>query len=680
MTRTTVGVGAKAQSDWQLIHRALFPLGPRQHADLAVATSDPRRHLSSMHGGVVKAVARRAQQEGCTPAVHDWILLQEVPTAKTYLGSLIQLPDVAASIEEGLAERWADDYVGDAYCAALGPNIRHRLGEHYTPPAVVRAVLDPLPAAGRLCDPACGDGRFLVEALRDGRRPADVCGFDVNPVAVVMTRYEVWKAMGRPAAVPRVTVEWADFLLDGRASQPHAWAPGSSSDSLPITHFVGNPPWVLWRNLSDTYRHLVGEIFANTALNQARGWGARVSAGQTDLSYLFLHEALERVADGGTVNLVLPKSVYKSPVGASVIRSGRTASGRLFGYTEVVEIHRGHAFTDVRTDAVIGRARADTPMTFPVPWIVTNGSGAANSQPARPSDPDDLSSPWIVGESATQLVLAQGTARGRYKGRGGINTGGGNGVLYVEEIERLDGGNLVRVRNLPSRGQPERTVEAVVEAAMVRPLLKGTGVQPWRTTPSHAVIFPQDPEDVRRALPEHRLIETAPRLHEYLGEFRHQLSSRKELARWGGEWYSIFRVGPYTVDGWRVVWPTSGANRLRAAVVPDGSRLVPDQKVVVVSFDDPHAAFFLAALLNSSIVRRAVLDASALDASPSLLSRLPLPEWNPIQSEHLAVARAGAAAHQQGGADPTVIDELVNVLFDEKSVENGRDLVHSCDH
>lgn len=104
----------------------------------------------------------------------------------------------------------AGDPLGQLYQRYFTPQIRKALGEFYTPPSVVRYILDSVgydgPTTGeRLIDPACGSGTFLAEALTRYKEaihaadsPAaalkDLCersrivGLDIHPFAVMLAQ------------------------------------------------------------------------------------------------------------------------------------------------------------------------------------------------------------------------------------------------------------------------------------------------------------------------------------------------------------------------------------------------------------------------------------------------------------------------------------------------------------
>jgi N-6 DNA Methylase len=101
------------------------------------------------------------------------------------------------------------DFLGELYQQYFDPETRKDLGEFYTPPDLVDLILDCVGyhGTGRLLDPACGSGTFLIRALRRylnanaGRPPEKVLagitdefqliGFDINPFAVLMSEINV---------------------------------------------------------------------------------------------------------------------------------------------------------------------------------------------------------------------------------------------------------------------------------------------------------------------------------------------------------------------------------------------------------------------------------------------------------------------------------------------------------
>lgn len=114
-----------------------------------------------------------------------------------------------------LDPRRCQDLLKVFYCQVVDGEIRHDLGEYYTPDWLADLVLDRVGYSGQseqsVMDPACGSGTFLVTAIQrrlvtaaaTGEAASDVLddvfqhilGFDLNPLAVISSRANVLLAV-----------------------------------------------------------------------------------------------------------------------------------------------------------------------------------------------------------------------------------------------------------------------------------------------------------------------------------------------------------------------------------------------------------------------------------------------------------------------------------------------------
>jgi methylase of polypeptide subunit release factors len=108
------------------------------------------------------------------------------------------------------------DLLKKLYQYLVPKEVRHHLGEYYTPDWLAELILNEVEYDGnnfkRLLDPACGSGTFLVLAIqraikwgRKNKRPdleivksikANIWGFDLNPLAVIASRTNYLFALG----------------------------------------------------------------------------------------------------------------------------------------------------------------------------------------------------------------------------------------------------------------------------------------------------------------------------------------------------------------------------------------------------------------------------------------------------------------------------------------------------
>lgn len=104
---------------------------------------------------------------------------------------------------------WTKDLLQNFYEMIVPKNLRHSLGEYYTPDWLAGYVVDKAGYKGelgsRFLDPACGSGTFLIQAINrvksyaqsqkasDMKKVAqhiinNIVGFDINPLAVLTAR------------------------------------------------------------------------------------------------------------------------------------------------------------------------------------------------------------------------------------------------------------------------------------------------------------------------------------------------------------------------------------------------------------------------------------------------------------------------------------------------------------
>ncbi len=110
----------------------------------------------------------------------------------------------------------ARDLLKKLYQYLVPQEVRHKLGEYYTPDWLAELVLNEVDYNGntlkRLLDPACGSGTFLILAIQRAKEygrthdeppletaqriVANIWGFDLNPLAVIAARTNYLFALG----------------------------------------------------------------------------------------------------------------------------------------------------------------------------------------------------------------------------------------------------------------------------------------------------------------------------------------------------------------------------------------------------------------------------------------------------------------------------------------------------
>ena len=202
----------------------------------------------------------------------------------------------------------APDKLGTEYEASLSDSFRNREGIYYTPADVVRDLFSAPAQDNRnasFCDPCCGSGNFIVRALELGFSPKNIHGYDIDPVAVAITKARIYKLSGYKVE----NIKTADFLET---------AIGQEQDGFDFIYT--NPPW--GKKMTKKTRMAIGSSLQAGA--------------STDTCSLFFLACLKCLKHNGTLGLLLPESFFNIAVfeGAR-IKALQLSIERLIDYEKV---------------------------------------------------------------------------------------------------------------------------------------------------------------------------------------------------------------------------------------------------------------------------------------------------------------------------------------------------------
>jgi hypothetical protein len=528
------------------------------------------------------------------------------------------------------------------------------LGVVYTPREVaypmVRLALDPLIAgksaeellALRICDPAIGEGAFLVEVLdvlagalvergvdrADARRQvAQHCihGVDVDRRAVEAAR----AATGAPASALAVgdalALDWDDARFDA---------------------VVANPPYVRQEWLADKAR-----------LRELASYD-----GVADLYVYFIELANRLLRDGGRFCLIVPNKWLTVAYGEK-LRAFLAEAGSVDG---VADLSRAQLFAD-----------ADA---FPcIVW---------GTRRTRASAPSTVRAVRASAVTAVGDALAGGedVPRARW-GAGPWHLDGGNERALLERLER----ELPRLGDVVT-GKPARGVvtgcnrafvidraqkEALLArepaaAPLVRPFVKGRDVRRWRHHDAGRFILLVD---------RGTSLEELPHVRAHLEAFRAQLEPRPadHAGAWAGRkpgnyrWYELQDpVGLLVKSRTPRLLYQDIQTQPACALDRDGDS-VPDTTVWMLPTDDLALLAVLDSPLYGWYARRRFPPALNGAVRPKLayLTAMPVPAWSKDERAVIvrlverrlagdeavesAIARAVADAYRLSAAERALI-------------------------
>ena len=583
------------------------------------------------------------------------------------------------------AERRGDgftDIFQRLYESIFPREVRHAAGEHYTPEWLVEHVLDRAGLTGdvprRVVDPSCGSGSFLVRAARrlhcGGHSFIDrVCGFDMNPLAVIAARVNLLSCLGEDAR--SVTAPPHVYCLDAILSS----APWERFDLV-----VGNPPWVLWDNLSAEYRERTTPLWKDYGLFSLSHSEARLGGGKKDLAMLFTYAAADRLLDDGCTLAFV--------INPAVVRGGRAGAGfrrfRIGGNGPELRVVRFDDLSalapfDAAVKAGVLVLEKGRTTSYPVPygvWSVQCGERLCAERFARPVREADATSSWEVVDSPAP-ASRDPAADPAYQARTGAFTGGANGVFWIEIL--AERGSMAEVRNIAEAakaGIEQRT--GIIEAGLIFPLLRWRDVGRWRAHPGQHILMVQDAA-ARQPMPERLLHSEFPATYDWLDGFRAELLARRSsmirsmMER--GAFYAMFGIGDYTLSPCKVVWRRM-VKRFTAAVVGAApvagvpKPVIPQETLTFIPCSDPQEAHYLCALLNSPQATDRALEFAVPGGKSfggsGMIAHLGLPKFDAGDSAHAELAKLSQAAHEQvaAGANERPFERRIEMIVGEMGV------------
>ena len=428
----------------------------------------------------------------------------------------------------------------------MNPSRVKRHGVVYTPAPVVARILDAVGldradalAAATVCDPACGDGEFLVviarRVLRALPRAAALrvlprlAGYDIDASALAACRARLDAAVG--GRYPRVRVPWR---LERRNALDRA---GFADVRGRFTHVVGNPPYVRVQNLERAGRERAG------------GW--TLVRGATDLYVVFFELGFELLRTGGVLGYITPSSWLRSQAGGA-LRARLATTHRV---RRILDFGAHQVFPQVTTYTAITVIEQDGPPR-PIPvWRFAE----ARFAPAGMVTPDPLrpSAPWIPATTAERRAMRTLAGRGpRLDQIADIHVGVQTLADRVFILRRRESGAPAPDAGFADCVADDRALR--LEHWILRPIVKASVLRNGRDPVGRVIVFPYDGDG--RLLPESEIADRAPRAYAWLRHNRDRLLARDKGRFDPRRWYGFGRQVSI-VSGFGDKLLTSGMNR-----------------------------------------------------------------------------------------------------------------------
>ena len=422
---------------------------------------------------------------------------------------------------------------------------RKRQGAYYTPRWIVDDIFSRLAPGGlrgkSLCDPACGDGNFLVAAAEriiaeKGERKTlkrdlqeGLCGFDIDGTALHVCK-ERLDAVLRTHGIGS-DVRWnlrAMDSADKRRVQEYFGA---------FDYVAGNPPYIRIQNLPEATRARLAQQWRSAA------------RGCCDIYMAFFELGLALLKDGGKLGYIAPTGWTKTDAGQPLREL--LAGG---GYVrELVDFGGKPVFEDAATYSLVAVLQKQSSAA---PILLRRGDGAKIQSCGSIARERLGARPWELCDEKEYARLRQIRRRGLPLSEVadiyvGVQTLADD-VFILEHVGEEGGLLLCKT----AAGDIVRLEE---EATL--PILKVSVMKNGRDRKRRIIVCPYRKESLHKPMliPEEEVRARFPETFAYLSARKPRLLARDKGA-FRGEWHAYGReINLQKTLGKKIL--TSGMNR-----------------------------------------------------------------------------------------------------------------------
>jgi hypothetical protein len=484
-----------------------------------------------------------------------------------------------------------------------------------------------------------------------------------------------------------------------------------SSSVGKFDYVIGNPPWIRWGYMSQDYRNATLELWKKYGLFSLKGMMARLGSGEKDFSMLFLYACADNYLKvGGTLGFLITQEVIKSKGAGEGFR--RFELGNTKTYLKVKEFHDFvtiQPFEGARNKTALIVLQKGNQTSYPVPYFKLTKPSNVKIDPSMSyvqvmpllSINQRSASPiqGYVGswqDAPSQLDKAWKNIKGKsyYKAIRGASIDP-YGVFYIKILKTMTK-DLVMIENLPELGKKTEIQKntSIIESKFVYPVVRGSDINRWKTSPEIFAIIVQDPH-TRRGYDEDWLMLNFPKTYAYLHYFQsdllkrqafwknfskllvsdnkihtinakyHRLSEKtdrdkKYIYQYSNEpFYTMFNISEGTFSKYRVVWPRM-ANDIHAAVISTAQTTVGIKEVIgtdtvsIMPFANENEAHFVCAILNSSIISYFIRSFSSGGrgfGAPSIIENINIPKFDISDTIHNEISELSMKVHKSAAND-----------------------------
>lgn len=320
---------------------------------------------------------------------------------------------------------------------------------------------------------------------------------------------------------------------------------------------VGNPPWVNWEDLPQSYRDQTKVLWQNYGLFSLTGHAARLGGGKKDISMLMMYVAIDKyLKDDCKLCFVITQTLFKTQGAGDGFRRFQLGQrGAYFKVEQVDDMVELQPFEGATNRTAVVFCKKGEKTKYPVPYTLWKKKERGRieldysfeeaieatvrhnlkAQPVGESE----TGPWMSAKPKALAVIEKAIGPAAYSASAGSCTWL-NGVFWGT-VAPSENKGFVRFSNLFDEGKIKiDSVEEEIEATLVYPLLRGKEIERWKSSPHSFIIASQDP--TKRTGYDLKWMEKhVPKTLAYFHHFKTKLLGRSGYKKYleGEPFYSV---------------------------------------------------------------------------------------------------------------------------------------------
>lgn len=478
-------------------------------------------------------------------------------------------------------------------------------------------------------------------------------------------------------------------------------------------YIFGNPPWIAWKAMSQSYRDLSLDIWLSYGIFEKSAYDKKTS--HDDFAMAVTYVSIDHyLKDKGQACYVLPQTFIKGLKGGEgfrkfeITRDNQKIPISIEEFHDMIEVNPFRGIATNKT--AVYYFRKGVQMNYPMKkyyfYKVKNSAKIENVDSyeevkdklvreelwAKPVANNDPRSPWLTMAEDLMQTSEQYLGKSNYRARKGIEPCGAKGVYLLDLKDESNG--LVKIENLIERGRLQEIKEigikpGFIEKDFIYPMVGGRNIKSWGFDSYIYMLVPHSTNSVsetKYGINPGTLRTNYPRTYNWLYDNWHdilletRIRSGKFFDKEKYPWYKLDNVGVYTFKPYHVLWAEQGSS-VKCCVISSiedsylGEKLiVTDSKVLFVALDSEQEAYYLAAIINSRPVET-IIKAYTIDTNKGtdVVDKICIPDFNDTNSLQITVAELSKNAHmyfKSGNIDKineteNKINSIVPLIFEE---------------